>query len=768
MSGHWITPQMYNIVTIDGELHHLIVKPDADTEVVNRGGDHNLGGSLAQRFYRADGATSDRLLQPQLRVDGELVPISWEEAIAIMGETTNHILETKGPLAFGMKTYSYQFYENTYAITKLAFDGIKTPAWTSHDQPADGSSTPGLSDIGVNAFSASYQDWADSEVLFVSGCALYDQRAILFSQWVAGGPKLIVVNPVRDETADYAIENGGLFLQVIPGTDTLLQNSIARVIIEEGWEDSSFIAEKCVGDAELAEELASSSRRQRFGTTFDQYRTFILGEDLHRPENAAAITGVSASDIRAAAKMMADPGLGARPKTSLMLEKGNYWSHNYSNSASFASLGLLVGAGNRPGQVISRGGGHQRGMLKAASYPIDASPEVRNGATVPLNLDSWLLKGNLSLAWVIGCTWMGGGSAHTDALYAQAKKQARSPELPQLRRGDAFMAGVGSAVNLDGVMASIRAKIDAGGMLFVQQDIYPQAITELADLVLPAVSWGEAPFTRMQGERRLRHYAKLADAPGDAKPDWRIISEFAAYLGLDGYDWADENEIFEEGAARSVGKVNDYSELVKYAQEQGMPAHDYLASLGTTGLQCPIQRDGNSLKGTVRLHEGGFSTKSGKALFVRADYRELVMSREAELAPRPGELFITNRRFGTNWSSLVEDARNPYRVSLMPENNLQVHPVDAAALGLADGDSVLVTTDKLMSDQVDAQNEWEGGSMEAKISLCDQMRPGVACAYFNFMGDPNGAANALVPNCVDPVTGLYSFKLGRGSIAKIG
>ncbi len=55
----------------------------------------------------------------------------------------------------------------------------------------------------------------------------------------------------------------------------------------------------------------------------------------------------------------------ARPKSFFTLEKGNYWSNNYMNSASLASLGLICCAGNRPGQVISRGGGHRRGGMGA-------------------------------------------------------------------------------------------------------------------------------------------------------------------------------------------------------------------------------------------------------------------------------------------------------------------------------------------------------------------------------------------------------------------
>lgn len=766
MSGYWVSPQMYSIVTIEGQPHHLIVIPDAEATVVNIGGDHSLGGSLARRFYQEEGDTRGRMLEPKLRVGDQLVSISWEEATALAGELSRHVLETRGPLAWGMKSYSYQFFENTYAITKFVFGGIKTPCWSSHDQPCDGSSTPGLSDIGVNAFSAAYSDWAESEVLFVSGVGLYEQRGVLFSQWISDGPKLIVVNPRRDETADYALETGGLFLQVRPGTDTLLHHAIARIIIEEGWQDTAFIAEQIVNAEELAIEKDGKARRARFAADYVRYRQFIMSNDEHRVDNAAAVTGVSADDIRAAARMMASPSLsGVRPKTSLMLEKGNYWSHNYANSASLASLALLVGAGNRPGQVLSRGGGHQRGMLKGGSYPLELSPEEMNGTKVPLNLDNWLLRGKLSLAWAVGCTWMGGGSAHSAALFEQVRRQARSTTLPQVSQARAFPS-LTQKLDLEAVLATLKAKIDQGGMVFIQQDIYPQALTELADLVLPAASWGEAPFTRMQGERRLRHYAQLADPPGNARADWRIIADIARYMGMEGFDWEDENEIFEEGAPKSAGKTNDYVELVNKAKRLGVPAHSYLSSLGTTGIQCPIKEQNGELVGTVRLHENGFSTATKKAMFVVPDYQELVVSRDHALAPRQGELQIINRRAGSSWSSLVEDENNSYRASQLPDNFLEISQSDAATRGIAEGDLVTVSTDGLMDKSVLPDNGHDTGQFQARAVISTRVQDGVACTYFNFRGNPAMSANAVVPNTGDPVTGLSSFKLGRGTVTK--
>ena len=61
----------------------------------------------------------------------------------------------------------------------------------------------------------------------------------------------------------------------------------------------------------------------------------------------------------------------------------------------------------------------------------------------------------------------------------------------------------------------------------MQQEIYTNALTEFADILLPAATWGEEDFARMQGERRLRLYSKFMDAPGEAKPDWWIAAQVA-------------------------------------------------------------------------------------------------------------------------------------------------------------------------------------------------------------------------------------------------
>jgi len=761
LSGTWISPNMHNVVEIDGRPHNVVIMPDWETEVVNVRGDHSVrGGTLAQKLYSADKPTKDRLQQPQLRLDGELTDISWEDATALIAEISSYVIEQFGEAAWGMKMYSYAYYENTYALTKLALGAINTPAWAPHDKPAAGSDTPGLSDAGIDAFSASYEDWKGSEVIYLSGVSLYESKSILFQEWIArGGAKLVVVNPRKDYTAAFAVQRGGIHLQLEPGTDTVLNNSIAWVILENGWEDSDFIRERTVSESELSQE--TSWRRKMFGATFQQYKDFIMADDAYRPENAETITKVPADQIREAARMLAEPKAdGSRPKTSLMLEKGNYWGHNYENSASFAAMGLLTGAGGRPGRAISRGGGHQRGMISAAGYPKDKSRDNYKGNIIGLNVDRWAAEGNLRFMWAIGSAWF---SAMGASGYLSKTVGAQIQIGPRLTRNDAFPGG-GQQFALENVLDMFKSRVDAGGMVLVQQEIYSNALTPHADMLLPAAPWGEEEFARMQGERRLRMYSKFMEPPGQAKPDWWIIAQVAQRMGFEGFDWKDSNEIFEEAAERSKGGVHDYAALVEMARSQGKRAHDLLRALGTTGIQCPIKLENGDLVGTVRIHQDSFGTASGKAVFPKGDWRS-VEPFQREFAPQGDELWVTNMRINEHWQSQFDDIRIPYRWDRFPVNILEINPSDAASRGIESGDDLEIRNDNVLTQT--------GGRTTGKFSavayVTDQVPPGVTCAYFLFgQGRLDMAANSIAPGQADPINNRYRYKLGKGTVTRTG
>jgi arsenite oxidase large subunit len=177
-----------------------------------------------------------------MRVNGKLVPVAWDTAIDVMSRVSRHILDTHGASAGEMKTYSYAYFENTYAISKLAFRSVGTPAYSPHDKPGPGSDTAGVSDSGIITFSASYEDWNEAEVVFISTDP-FETKTILFTEWMMTNPhrKFIMALPRKTAGVIWAEKNGGLFLQVISGSDTILHLVITRLILENDWEDTEFI-----------------------------------------------------------------------------------------------------------------------------------------------------------------------------------------------------------------------------------------------------------------------------------------------------------------------------------------------------------------------------------------------------------------------------------------------------------------------------------------------------------------------------------------------
>ena len=177
-------------------------------------------------------------------------------------------------------------------------------------------------------------------------------------------------------------------------------------------------------------------------------------------------------------------------------------------------------------------------------------------------------------------------------------------------------------------------------------------------------------------------------------------------------------------------------------------------------------RDGDELQGTVRLHEGGFSTPTGKALFVKGAWQD-AEPRQEQAKPRGGELWVLNRRHSGTWSSMVEDFRIPYRLSLYPDNAVEIHPEDAATLGLSEGDAIRIETTGVVDIAMPGGGEQSQGAFEGIAKISPIIKQGSCMAYFNYGGDPAKAANNVVQNIEDPINLLYAFKLGRGRVVKI-
>ncbi|NHZ72630.1 MAG: molybdopterin-dependent oxidoreductase, partial [Aquificales bacterium] len=528
----------------------------------------------------------------------------------------------------------------------------------------------------------------------------------------------------------------------------------------------------------------------KLGTDFEGYKEWLLDYEPAELAFAAEVTGVPAEKIQQAAEMISGAG-GERPNTSFGFEKGNYWSNNYGNTSSFAAMALLNGAGNRPGRVVSRLGGHQRGWMGAASYPREKSPEKLPGRRkIELDLDRWVEKGEVRFSWVIGTTWTGAMAASQELEKTMRRQTVDSPH--QI-----------SSTGKQHIIDTMIKRVDDGGMMMVVSDIYPVEPlgTELADIVLPAAAWGEHDAARNNGERRLRLYAKFYDAPGEAKPDWWAIAQFAQKMGFEGYEWEDDNDVFEEAARFSRGGHRDYYILVWQAKQLGMKGHDLLRELGTQGIQTPIRWVNGEMVGTVRLHDSTlevgspegptvhhkwlthFKTQSGKAIFNKSPW-EAFSDFYDRIQPdkEKGEFWLTTGRVNEIWQSGFDDIRKPYMKNRWPDTFVEMHPDDAGPLGIESGDEVrlwsddiLIQTDgwiKVKSNDFSFTNlvaqgmiREGSGEVRAVAIVTPDVKEGVIFA--NFL-HPSSPANSLVHRVPDPITNRYRFKLGKAQIEKTG
>jgi len=626
----------------------------------------------------------------------------------------------------------------------------------------------------------------------------------VFTQWLMpGDKKMIFVTPHKTMGVAWGEQNGGLWLPIVPGTDTVLHMALARIVIENKWQDQEFIDKWIANQWEVDSGYGRGTRntgwqwRTTWGTwqsDWADYQKFILGAEESKLDVAAKITGLKAEDIQKCAEMIAKPKAdGTRPKTSFMLEKGNYWSNNYMNTASLAALGLICGAGNRPGRMISRGGGHQRGMMSAGGGSGWLNPEKYPGRRKKsFNLDRWVMNNGAKFVWVFGTTWVQAMMASNALQEAFFRQTRQSPfQIASLNREEIFEA--------------LKLRVDSGGMVLVDSDIYPvhPINTEIADIVLPAATWGEEDFTRCNSERRLRLYSKFYDAPGEAKPDWWQVQKFAQKMGFSSYDWKNSNDVFEEAARFGRNGVLNYHPLVVKAKEMKKKSHELLRSYGTTGIQTPIRVRDGKLEGTKRLHDPAndwgeiegqevqrqwlyaFGTHSGKAILLKSPWKFAGWIQYYEaIKPRAekGEIWVTNGRVNESWQSGFDDLRKPYLSHRWPANFLVVNTNDAKARGIESGDWVEVHNDKvyvqmgqpqgvLDADLTFNQLMKDGHIMttEARFRavaiVSDEIREGVAKTNFNFTTSPGNSVVSAVP---DPMTNNYRYKLGRGTLKKVG
>ncbi|WP_249361528.1 assimilatory nitrate reductase NasA [Haloterrigena sp. H1] len=534
---------------------------------------HPVSQGLACRRGIRETAEPDgqRLTQPLVREDGDLVATTWERALERAADGLGTALARSSD-AVAVLGSGQQTTEAAYALGKLARGGVGTRYYDANTTLCMASAVTAYDDaFGSDAPPPTYDDIPVAESHVIWGANPAVAHPVLF-RWirqsaVQDDSRLIVVDPVHSETAAAADHH----VPLEPGGDLALARAVLARVLETDRVDEAFVAAATTG--------------------FDDLRA-----DLPDAAGAAERAGVSMADVDRLADALEDPallywGMGINQSVNgtaaagalidLCLATGNLrpGSGPFSLTGQANSMGTRVcsAKGTWPGHRPFGNLDHRRAVAEAWDVPVSRLPDEPG-------------PGPVGLVDAIG--------DEIDAVYAVATNP---------------VAGMPDATR-------VREQLD--DVFLVVQDAFRSETVAYADVVLPAATWGESEGTTISMDRTVSRVRAATAPPAAAQTDLEIIGQLAGRLVPSLFDERPVPEtIFDEFAALTAGTPADCSGI----------SYERLEADRAVRWPAPTANDSVG----YRYYDGGpdgdadageswsFPTPSGRARFSSAEGRPL-------------------------------------------------------------------------------------------------------------------------------------------------
>jgi assimilatory nitrate reductase catalytic subunit len=255
-----------------------------------------------------------------------------------------------------------------------------------------------------------------------------------------------------------------------------------------------------------------------------------------------------------------------------------------------------------------------------------------------------------------------------------------------------------------------------------QADFFLSETAARADVVLPSVVWAEDEGTTTNAEGRVVKHNKAAEPPGQARPDWWIMSEIAGRLNRGRwFGFTSARDVFDDLRASSRGGVADYWGIT----------YEKIEETGGVFWPCPTPEH----PGTPRLFEDLRSFfPDGRFRFHAIGWHE-----PAEPVDEGFPLRLTTGRTVAHFLSGNQTRRIGALVEQTPRPWVEVHP----SLGFANGDPVRVVTRR--------------GAVTYPALVTDTIRPDTVFVPYHWSAPV--AVNAMTIDALDPVSKIPEFKV---------
>ncbi len=520
--------------------------------------------------------------------------------------------------------------------------------------------------------------------------------------------KLVVADPRKIDITEFAT----LHLRQRPGTDVALVNGLMYIILEKGWEDKKFIAERTEG--------------------FEEFKATVM---QYPPEKASEITGVPVGQLYEAAEILA-----ANKPMAVMWAMG-ITQHivGVRNVMTLANLQMLSGNMGLPGGGVNplRGQNNVQGACDMGGLPnvFPGYQPVTDAAA----------REKFAKAWGLQTNDDGPLRETEDGAFVHRLAKRSSVGLTITEMIPAAGEGKIKALYIlgeDPVMSDpdtnhIRHCLESCDFI-VLQEIFPTETAEYADVLLPGVSFAEKTGAFTNTERRIQMCRKAIEPEGEAKEDWWITAELAKRVLVEG----SRHALRAEGRFTSWEYMNTadiMQEIAALTPSYAGVSHERLER--GERLQWPVK--GLDHPGTPILHIGAFPRGKGK--FAPIDH--------IPPAERPDDeypMILSTGRVLYHWHGGEMTRRAKGLMEVYGQSLVELNPDDAERLALS------LPKGSGQAGKRRVRITSRRGAMEAEAWVTDRVPPGMVYANFHF---PETPTNALTIAALDPVAKIPEYKV---------
>ncbi len=701
----------------------------------------------------------DRLKTPLLRKNGQLVPISWEEAIRVIADRVER--DPKGFAIYGSGQWTIP---EGYAAQKFMKGGLSNNHIDPNARLCMASAVTGfLSTYGVDEPAGCYDDLDEADVILLWGNNPAEMHPVLFSRIIdrrVRGEKVKIIDIGTRRTRSTA--HADHYLQFKPQSDLAIANGILNLLVSSGRYHQEFVEKFCAFRADSDPPALNGK-----AITAEEWKAGIA---KYTPEEVERISGVSARDIRMLADLFADRELRI---TSLWCMGMNQHTRGTAINNLVHAVHLLSGHFGRPGdaptsltgQPSACGTVREVGTL-AHALPggrVVAKPEHRQQTEKMWNLPEGRINEKPGYHTVqmwekFSTPAAQGGDIHT--IWVQVTNPAQT--LPNSHK------------------LVDPAATDPDKFLIVS-DVYPTATTAIADLVLPSAMWVEKNGMYGNSERRTQQWFKLVQPPGEARDDvWQIIAvAYELYRrGLPGMKDKDGNFLFQmKNAAgqpvpvwewRRYYEVNvdralfeEYRPFTTMKHKNLAPYDEYVRA---RGMRWPVHEQPDGTWRETRWRFAEFddpNVKKGAGIefyhSVSEDGRAQIWLRPYEEPPESPDkdfpFWLCTGRVLEHWHTGTMTRRVPQLERSMPQAYVELNREDARRLGISDGEIVEVSTRR--------------GALKLPAWIDGRGSPPPGSLFIPFF-DERLLVNQLTLDAHDPFSKQPDYKKCAATVRRVG